>query len=192
MTDPRELSVALSAVAGALDALEVDWAIGGSLASAAHGEPRATNDVDIIALLDEAAARKLTALLGAEFYADPDTAVEAVRTCGSFNLIDQRSFLKIDIFVPSPGPLGAGQLDRRRFLGVLPDLDPVPILGPEDVVLQKLRWYALGGEVSDRQWRDIVSVLKHGGSELDRAYLDEVAGPAGLAHLLDRALRDAA
>jgi len=50
--------------------------------------------------------------------------------------------------------------------------------------------HELGGEVSDRQWLDIVSVLKHGGSELDRTYLDEVAGPAGLADLLDSALGD--
>ena len=117
-------------------------------------------------------------------------AAEAVRLCGSFNVIDTRSLLKIDVFVPSPGPLGAGQLTRRRTLQVLPGLQPVPVLGPEDVVLQKLRWYQLGGETSDRQWRDLVSVLAQKRQVLDITYLHEVA-IGRLAELLERALGEA-
>ncbi len=64
MTDPGELGRALGAIAAALDALGITWAIGGSLASSAYGEPRATNGIDVIALLDETASRKLGALLG--------------------------------------------------------------------------------------------------------------------------------
>jgi hypothetical protein len=191
MQDPGELGRALTSIAAAFEALGVRWAIGGSLASAAHGEPRATNDIDVIALLDEPSARTLAALLGPDFYADTDAAVDAVRAKSCFNVIDKRSFLKIDIFVPALGALGVGQLDRRRFLDVFPDAGPMPVLGPEDVVLQKLRWYRLGGEVSDRQWRDIVAVLRQGRDELDEAYLDGVAGPAGLDELLERARRNA-
>src|SRR5688572_16618463 len=110
MTDADELLRALEAVAEALDALGVRWAIGGSLASAAHGEPRATNDVDIVVRLSLDDARKLPGLLGASFYADADAACDAVRAGSSFNVIDQRSFIKIDIFTPGPGPLGSGQL----------------------------------------------------------------------------------
>lgn len=191
MTDPSELVVALTALSIALDSLPVTWAIGGSLASAAHGEPRATNDVDVIAPLTESNAPTLCERLGADFYADADMAREAARNHGSFNVLDQRSFLKIDIFVPREGPLGLGQLQRRRFIEILPGLAPVPILGAEDVVLQKLRWYQMGDEVSDRQWRDLVSVLRHCRSTLDEAYLDAVASATGLASLLERARRDA-
>lgn len=99
-----ELAATLVAVRGAFDSLGVTWAVGGSLASAAYGEPRATNDVDVI-------------------------------------------------------------------------------------VLQKLRWYRIGGETSDRQWRDIVSVVR--GGALDDAHLDAIAGATGLAALLARA-REAA
>jgi len=67
MTDPHELSRAVAAIAAAFDALAVIWAIGGSLASGAHGEPRSTNDVDVIAVLDEAGARNLARLLGPDF-----------------------------------------------------------------------------------------------------------------------------
>jgi hypothetical protein len=192
MNEADELAQALVSLADAFDALSVTWAIGGSLASAAHGEPRSTNDVDVIALLDEARARQLTTLLAPTFYADADAAAEAVRARGSFNVIDNRSILKIDVFVPADGPLGAGQLDRRRSLDLLPGVRAFPVLGPEDIVLQKLRWHHLGGAVSDRQWRDIVSVLRQGTGTLDDEYLDSAAASGGLGELLDRARRDAA
>ena len=64
-------------------------------------------------------------------------------------------------------------------------------MGPEDTVLQKLRWYRTGGEVSDRQWRDIVAVLRSVGARLDNAYLDDVAATDDLSALLERARRDA-
>jgi hypothetical protein len=142
-------------------------------------------------LLDESAARRLTQLLGAHFYADPGAAADASRRCASFNVIDQRSFIKIDIFVPPTGPMGLGQLDRRQLLELLPGLRVLPTLGPEDVVLQKLRWYRTGGEVSDRQWRDLLSVLRHSAA-MDHEYLDRVASSAGLADLLARARAEAA
>ncbi len=190
MTEIEELRAVLAAIGRAFDALGVDWAVGGSLASAAYGEPRATNDVDVIALLDEAQARRLGDLLGETFYWSEEAAVEAVERHDSFNVIDQRSFLKVDVFVPPPGPLGDGQLRRRRTLALMEGI-AVPVLAPEDVVLQKLRWYRLGGGVSDRQWRDLVEVLRsHDG--LDDAYLDEVAAATDMEALLARARTDAA
>jgi hypothetical protein len=191
MTDPNELGRALAELAAALQALSVTWAIGGSLASSAHGEPRATNDVDVVALLDERSAVELTRLLGDDYYADPEMAAEAVRSRGSFNVIDNRSLIKIDIFIPPIGPLGTGQIDRRRYLEIVAGVPALPVLGPEDTILQKLRWFRLGGEVSERQWRDIVSVLRTSGSQLDRAYLDSVADGANLGTLLVRARSDA-
>src|SRR5688500_4873526 len=156
MTAIEELAATLAAVRDAFARLGVTWAVGGSLASAAYGEPRSTNDIDVIAALSDATARALGPSLGPDFYCSDEAAVEAVRRRDSFNVIE------------------------------------VPVLGPEDVVLQKLRWYRMGGEVSDRQWRDIVAVLRGtAGGDLDAAYLDEVAADGGLAALLDRARRDA-
>jgi len=189
VTDPGELAELLVTVSEALESLGVRWAIGGSLASAAYGEPRATNDVDVIVELDEGSARALTARLSDSFYVDADAAVTAARGGRCFNVIDERSFIKVDVFVPRRGRLGRGQLDRRQMLEVFPGVR-VPVLGPEDVVLQKLRWYRLGGAVSDRQWRDILSVLR--ARELDVAYLEEVAAEADLDALLQRARTEAA
>lgn len=191
MAAAEELARAVATVADVLDALGVEWAIGGSIASAVYGEPRATNDIDIVALLDERQARDLVVRLGSDFYADADAAAGAVRRHASFNVIDTRGFIKIDVFVPPGGPLGAGQLDRRCELEALAGARLVFVLGPEDTVLQKLRWYQLGGNVSDRQWRDIVSVLRHVGAQLDDTYLDEVAAGGGLGELLAKARADA-
>jgi hypothetical protein len=94
------------------------------------------------------------------------------------------------VFVPSASPLGIGQLDKRVMLEIFPGLE-VPILGPEDVIVQKLRWHALGGRVSDRQWRDIVAVLRLGAGRLDEAYLDEVATSERVTEDLRRARHDA-
>jgi hypothetical protein len=155
MTEVDELATTLASLSVAFDTLGVTWAVGGSLASAAYGEPRATNDVDVVARLDEEGARRLGTLLGDDFYCSEESAVDAVRRRDSFNVIDQRSFLKVDVFVPASGPLGEGQLDRRREIALWGGLK-IPVIGPEDVVLQKLRWFRMGGETSERQWRDIV------------------------------------
>lgn len=129
------------------------------------------------------------AALGSDFYADEPAIREAITARDCFNIIDERSFLKIDIFVPPAGPLGEGQLARRRAYA-LPDGGPtVFVLGPEDTILQKIRWFELGGRTSDRQWRDVIGVVRLGG-ELDLTYMREVAEASSLLPLLDRALSE--
>ena len=70
---------------------------------------------------------------------------------------------------------------RRRRLFVHP---------PEDILLQKLRWFRKGGEVSDRQWRDIAAIVRVQGARLDLEYLREGAGVLGVTDLLERALAE--
>jgi hypothetical protein len=62
---------------------------------------------------------------------------------------------------------------------------------PEDILLQKLRWYHKGGEASERQWRDILGIIRVQAQKLDRDYLRVNAPVLGVADLLARALRDA-
>ena len=178
----------LRRVAEVLEALDVQWAVGGSFASSVHGEPRSTNDIDVIAALRLPHVPALASGLGDGFYLDTASIERAIADRGSFNVIDQSSIVKVDVFVPPPGALGEGQLLRRRRQE-LPGGGSTFVLSAEDIVLQKLRWYELGGRVSERQWRDLVAVLRSGG--LDSEYLSRSAASAGLGDLLSEALREA-
>jgi len=128
MSFEEELRATLIHVGDALEAVGAEWAIGGSFASTVHGEPRATNDVDFVATLGLAEVVPFVRALGSLFYADEQMIRAAVRARDSFNIIDERSFLKVDVFVPSAGPLGYGQLARRRPYALTED-------GPEVFVL---------------------------------------------------------
>ena len=67
----------------------------------------------------------------------------------------------------------------------------VELASPEDVVIHKLRWYEMGGRASDRQWRDVLGVLKVQGPNLDLVYLERAAADLDLSELLARARSEA-
>jgi hypothetical protein len=190
MPTEQELRATLERIAHALESVQVPWAIGGSFTSTMYGEPRATNDVDVIANLRAAHVEPFVRELGGDFYADEVAIRQAVTERDSFNVIDERSFLKVDVFVPSPGPLGEGQLVRRRAYSMSDAGPMIFVLSPEDTILQKLRWFELTNRTSDRQWRDLVSVARFN-RDLDLTYLREVAASSELSDLLDRALDEA-
>lgn len=173
-----------------LDALGVLHTIGGSIASSFAGEPRSTIDIDIVAALEERHVEALVAALSAEFYVDAESLRRAIRTRSSSNLIHQATQLKVDLFIAGGTPLDARQLARRLPID-LGDGRRIYVHPPEDILLQKIRWYRLGGGVSDRQWRDIAAIVRVQGTLLDREYLREGAGVLGVTDLLERALGEA-
>jgi hypothetical protein len=183
------IAVALE-VTRVLDDLGIAHTIGGSIASSFAGEPRSTIDIDVVVALTEAEIPALVTALLPEFYVEAEALRRAVRTRSSANAIHQATQIKVDLFVAGGTPLDAQQLARRRAvdvgLGRVLHVHP-----PEDILLQKLRWYELGGRVSDRQWRDLVAIVRVQGSHLDRAYLRRNAGALGVAAVLDRLLDDA-
>ena len=173
----------------ALDHASVTYAIAGSWASSIHGEPRHTNDIDFVTNLDERRLRPFLLALGPGFYFDEDTALEALSYGRPFNVIHQALGYKFDFF-PLIDSHGDAELKRRQAVP-LPTLDTelVPVISAEDTILAKLRWYRVGGEVSDRQWRDIAGIFAASGEQLDRAYLERWARAMGLMDLYERALR---
>jgi hypothetical protein len=176
-------------VSQALAQLGVVHTIGGSLAASLAGEPRSTIDIDVVAALEEFHVDPLVAALSRDFYIDPTGLKRALRERSSTNLIHHATQLKVDLFIAGGTALDTQQLARRRTVDV-GNGRILPFHPPEDVLLQKLRWYQMGGRSSDRQWRDIQGIIRVQGQRLDRAYLREYAPALGVETLLIDALSE--
>ena len=184
-----DLVLALMPVVEALEALGVRHYVGGAVASSAHGVARASLDVDVVADLRDEQVPPFVARLASAYYVDEGRAREAVRARRSFNLIHLGTMLKVDVFVSKGRAFDEEALRRARpqALAETPDAPRVAMASAEDTVLAKLEWFQAGGEVSQRQWSDIIGVLTTSVKHIDREYLRHWAEPLGVVHLLDRA-----
>lgn len=175
-------------VVRALERLGVRYYVCGSLASSLHGEPRATNDADLVAVLEPGQLGALQRELGTRFEVDPEDFRAAVLHERSFNLIDEVELAKVDVFCVQPRGYQAEALARSVSLELERD-DPfsaVRVASAEDTIVSKLRWYRLGGETSDRQWRDLLGVAHAQRGRLDEAYVERWCKHFGLDDLLAR------
>ncbi|MHB9034610.1 MAG: hypothetical protein ACYC6L_16375 [Anaerolineae bacterium] len=176
----------------AFEQLDVKYCLVGSWASAVFGYRRVTNDVDLVADLKLSQVPVFASALEQDFYLDQGAIREAILKHSSFNLIHLATALKVDVFTIAPDLFARQQMARRVKRRVLPDSEQeLYFSSAEDVILAKLRWYRMGGEVSERQWLDVLGVLKVQQPQLDLAYLREWAARLGLHDLLARALQDA-
>jgi hypothetical protein len=176
-----------------LEQLGIPYAVGGSLASSLHGIMRSTLDVDIVADMHLEHIQPLVAALSKEFYADDEMMRDSIEHQSSFNLIHYETAFKVDIFIRKSRPFDQKQLERRRPLVIATDPEQsVYVTSPEDIILAKLEWYRLGNEVSERQWRDVLGVLKTRAGELDLDYLHKWAKDLNVGDLLERALAESA
>lgn len=188
---PESIQVTL-VVVRLLEKIGVRYAIGGSLASAIHGIVRSTMDVDIVAEMKTRHVRPFVEGLGESFYADESRILEAVKRCGSFNVIDQSTVFKIDVFVARDQLFEISQIERRESVPLTDVSDERAFVSSaEDVVLAKLLWYRKGGDVSDRQWNDVLGVVRVQSDNLNREYLTEMAGRLEIEDLLQRAFEEA-
>lgn len=184
------IGVTLSVVA-VLDRLGIEYLVGGSLASSIHGIPRATLDVDIVADLRMAHVKPLVAALETDFFIDGDMVRDAVLRRSTFNVLHLATMFKVDVFVMGDDELLAAELSRKQRVRVV-DSPPsdLNVATAEDMVLQKLIWYRDGGSVSDRQWADVLGILRTQGDRLDRAYVQLWATRKSVDDLLARALTE--
>jgi hypothetical protein len=179
-------------VTGVLESLGVPYFIGGSLASTLYGMVRTTQDSDIVAEMRLEHLAPFVAALQDEFFVDDEMIVEAIRRHSSFNIIHRETMFKVDVFIPRPRPFLQAQLSRaQRQTFTFETEVSTKFASPEDTILSKLEWYRMGGEVSDRQWRDILGMLKTQAGELELDYLRKWAVELKVGDLLERALREA-
>jgi hypothetical protein len=177
-------------VASAFTSVGAEYFLGGSLASSLQGEPRATNDIDFVIALPTGRILALRDALGTDFEVDTDMLRDAVLHARCANAFYLPVVTKVDFFGRGYEPFDDSEFSRRRPVVVRTTGETIVVKSAEDTVLRKLLWFREGGEVSEKQWRDIVSVLRISGDTMDDAYLDSWSSRLSLEVLLRRA-RDA-
>jgi len=189
----RDILEAIQPLVEAFEQLSVGYYIGGSVASSAVGIPRSTLDADIVADLRSKHVQPMVRMLEDDYYIVDSMINDAISRRSSFNIICLKNSIKVDVFVPKRGAFEASEFGRKQTirLGEGDYARDYEVASPEDVVLRKLDWYRMGGGVSERQWLDVLGILKLNGMSLDMVYMKEWATDLGISDLLEGALEDA-
>ena len=181
-----------SYVTRVLEYLKVPYFLVGSLASALYGMVRSTQDSDLVAKLLPEQIQPFVEALEPDFFVDESMIADSISRHSSFNIIHRASMFKVDVFIPRESDFLRKRYSRakKELLSNHPKIE-VMVASAEDTVLSKLEWYRLGGEVSERHWRDALGVLKVQAGALDLDYLRQMAAELKVTDLLERALKEA-
>jgi hypothetical protein len=164
--DPYEL---LEKITGILENLRIPYLVTGSVAAMAFGEPRLTNDIDVVAAVGHEHIKDLmTAFPEEEFYISEDAVRDAVRRQTQFNIIHPASGMKIDIIIRKRTPFNDSRFSRIRRIKAGENFE-TNFAAPEDIILMKMQYYRDGG--SEKHLRDISGILKISESEIDKNYI---------------------
>ena len=180
------------AVARVFLALGIPYALGGSMASSVHGRDRYTRDADVTVEPFTGKEQQLIDALGPDYYLSLPAIQDAIRRRASFNIINSITGFKTDVFVRKDTAFEQAAFQRRADLTLPDNAEPITVHSAEDIILFKLRWYRLGNETSEQQWKDIRGVVQTQGDKLDQAYLDRWAPDLGVADLLQRVREESA
>lgn len=172
--------------------LHISYYVGGSIASTAYSLPRSTYDIDLAADIQPRHVAPLVADLEAEYYIDRAAILDAIAQRdqeASFNITHHATAINIDIFVTAGRSFDRSRYQRAQDHTFPGASEPIKLASPEDVILNKLMWSRQDGIESEKQWRDVNSIIRVQGQALDLRYLRKWAATLNLRELLDAALR---
>lgn len=182
--EPSDL---LHIVADVFDRLRIPYLVTGSVASMNYGEPRLTNDIDIVAEIRSEHIRDLlTAFPSPEYYISEDMIRDALARRSQFNIIHPASGLKVDVIIRRDTPFDQSRFSRRRRIRPTKDFE-ADFATPEDVIVKKMEYYKEGG--SEKHLRDITGILRISGSDIDRRYIALWAERLGVTDVWEAILR---
>jgi hypothetical protein len=169
--------------------LGIPYYVGGSVASSLQGEVRFTEDLDVAINIQPEQVGLLIEALGQDFYISEVAVNEAIQgLTNSFNVIHLQTVEKADIFISGRDEFEVSKMARRRFYEFEEGEGGFYVSSPEDTVLQKLFWLRLAGGQSQKQWRDVLGILKLQGDRLDLGYLGLWAERLGVREDLRQAM----
>jgi hypothetical protein len=166
-----------------LTAAQVPYMVVGSFASSFHGVPRSSRDLDLVIDPQQDSLRRfLDDLPAAEYYADRDTALDALDRRSQFNVIDMATAWKADLIIRRARPFSIEEMRRRMDGEVLGAR--VFVASPEDTLISKLEWVKAGA--GELQLRDAAGIVEVHGDSLDRGYVEHWVAELGLSDLWSR------
>ena len=188
MITPTEVLIDVTRV---LETLQIQYVVVGSFASSARGVRRATIDADIVAELTLDHVKAIVNKLSEDYYVDDQAVRRAIVTERAFNAIHLESMFKVDVHI-SRDSFTNKEMERRLPEKILPASDTIVYIATaEDTVVAKLHWFRKGKEVSEKQWSDVLGIIKVQQDRLDYAYMRDWSEELGVRDLLDRAIGEA-
>ncbi len=175
---PYEL---LEKIVQILENLGISYLVTGSIAAMAYGEPRLTNDIDIVAgVKDHHIASLLTAFPAGQFHVSEDAIRQAIRYQKKFNIIHPASGLKIDVIIRDSTPFNDSRFNRIRRIKAGESFE-ANFASPEDIIIMKMRYYKEGG--SEKHLRDIAGIMKISSPDIDTGYITDWAERLALSEI---------
>ncbi len=175
------------------ESIGVEPLVGGSFASGAWGNPRQTNDIDLSARLGPEHEEPVLSAFAPRFMVGPTELNWALTSTDPGRMFSMTYFedpFKIDVFVMGSTPYEMSELERSQVCFLFEGVS-ARVIAPENIVLQKLKWYVEGNRISNQQWNDVVRVIEFLGDAFDRDYLLHWADHFDLRELAEAALSEA-
>ena len=168
-----------------LNRMGLRYFLTGSFAVSYYGVPRATHDIDLKVQITTADIPRILATFQKDFYLTEEGVRDACEGASMFNIIHQKTMVKVDWWVMKATPFDRSRMERRRAVEFF-DV-PTFLSSAEDLLLIKLQWFK--DSESEKHWNDAIGIVRLQLARLDQTYLNQWAGTLGVTDLLSRLLK---